>query len=344
MKKFIIVSIFAVFWVGMTNCSSRQDSGKTESVKESEAVFFIKRYLENAKTIYENRFKNSIPYCGRCSDLELLIMLENALFANVTLPDTIVSHIMKAEHSMITEKLKDIEKKYEEKFNRQSPWWWLCSDEIRIERLENAINKNMPYPNYSTDVRNKSYRVGKLMAEYDMRFKTLPLEWHCSLVETMWRLQKELEKPSPYLMKEERKTYETKIKADYSKKFGADAEELEASLTYVEINEKYYTLEINRTETGTFVLDSRKYIGRELGYENWLDFVKGFGDCYYNRIDSTYVLYLLTLLGGGSHRNNNQFCHGTTSVTFRFSDGDEFRVYSRDTNWYRWESYLSRWR
>jgi len=186
-----------------------------------------------------------------------------------------------------------------------------------------------------------SYKLGKLTAEYDMLFKTLPPEWHCSFLEKMWRLQKALGKPSPYLTDEENMKYETKLKVDYAKKFGSHIRKLEVSLAYIRIMEHYYTLEINRTGVGAFAFDPRYHRGRELNYEDWLDVVKGFGDCYYDSSD--YISNLMYgLMGDPRYSERNSFHHGHTMIAFYFSDSNQFSVHSTDTNWYRWKSYLYR--
>ncbi|MCL2261534.1 MAG: hypothetical protein FWC15_09310 [Fibromonadales bacterium] len=117
---------------------------------------------------YERLFKKPAPQCEHCSDLEMLIILEDAIAANspeVEIPKK------KKEDAALKAKLQKAIADYENKFNIRAPWWYMCSDKEHLERLQKAIETNEADYNYSYGFELLDYRVGMRLAEYERRFK-----------------------------------------------------------------------------------------------------------------------------------------------------------------------------
>ncbi|GBU20517.1 hypothetical protein R80B4_00395 [Fibrobacteres bacterium R8-0-B4] len=240
---------------------------------------------------YKTLFGRSIPYCSQCSDLELALVLEIAIRKNSALPDTIVSQFAGTEDPAVKARLEDVAKAYSDKFKMPPPWWWVCSDEERLKRLEDAVNGNAPYPYYFLYDRHKAYMLGMLMAEYEMQFKTVPPDWQCSDMERLWRLQRILGIPSPYLTREETSAYDAKFKTDHVKKFKAPVRDYELSIVGVVHRKRverveYLTIDIIRTQTGavarkTSPNSSKKLpISKTLSYNDWLNIINALSKCH----------------------------------------------------------------
>jgi len=97
--------------------------------------------------------------------------------------------------------LENVETEYKKKFNRLIPWW-VCSDEERLMRLKKALETNKPYPDYPDVDGYLDYEISIAIAEYDMRFKKLPPECHCSSEDYLEGLRIALKTGMPYPTRE----------------------------------------------------------------------------------------------------------------------------------------------
>jgi hypothetical protein len=224
----------------------------------------ITTYWLNSKIKeYERQFSKPVPECRQCSDLELLLMLEDAIKANVAE----LNIAAKAEDSALKTELKKTQADYERKFKIRAPWWYICSDKEHLERLQKAIETNKPELDYSYGYQMMNYRIGKLLALYEMRFKKQAPNWdesECTDKERFERLVKAIKTNKPYLTEEEKKnrhSFHFRYK-DYSG-------------TYASMS-----ISVNKTSTGAIIKyqlpvlekESADTLEANLSAEEWLDF------------------------------------------------------------------------
>lgn len=198
----------------------------------------IKNELKTTKSTYTTRFKRHIPDWN-WSERRILDALKESLKTGAPYPT-------KEEEKVIIDELTIVEAEYEKKFQRLSPWWWMCTSEERLKRLKNAIETDMPYPEYYGKIEKctvfvgsklvvidkypSTYKLGKLVAYYDMLHKKLPPEWNDSSEERIKRLTTRVYNIcAPYFTKEE----ENKLETEYIEKFGKSISNLELSMERV---------------------------------------------------------------------------------------------------------------
>jgi len=165
----------------------------------------ITTYWLNSKAKeYERLFNKPVPECKQCTDLELLLMLENAIETDVAELDIAT----KEENAELKAELKKAQIDYERKFKIRAPWWYICSDKEHLERLQKAVKTNKPELDYSYGSQMMDYKVGKRLASYEWLFKKPAPNWdekECSDEERWKRLKKAIEENKPYLSEEEEK-------------------------------------------------------------------------------------------------------------------------------------------
>ena len=254
-KSITNIIISAMLMLSLSHCDNRQQTKQTEEEKNAAVIAFeaekttadsiiaselilLKNKFENDPMRQLNQHIRPIPYCEQCSDLELVLILERMLeiytfeginrrmyrrLYNDRIPDSITgaAYLTTMNETEIKLKLRDVEAQYTGKFNIPSPWWWICSAEERIRRLETAIKTNKGYPHYPVED-SVSYRMGKAMAAYEMWFKRpLPecTKASCSENERFMHAEQALYAGLPYLSKKEDAKLKKKLKAEYKKMF-----------------------------------------------------------------------------------------------------------------------------
>jgi len=151
---------------------------------------------------YEMRFGKPVPQCRQCTDLELLLMLEDAIEENS--PELEIP--LKEEDAKLKAQLQKAKAQYENKFKIRAPWWYMCSDKEHLKRLQKAIKSNKPDLDYSYGFEIMHYRVGKRLAAYERRFKKPAPNWdesECSSNQRWKRLVKALEENTPLFTEKE---------------------------------------------------------------------------------------------------------------------------------------------
>jgi hypothetical protein len=285
---------------------------KPAEVSEAIALDLISRFKE-----YKKKFNQPLPACKQCSELEMLLILKRALeTGNIYSSEDIRSmlYYAKKEEIYIGDKLKIAEMNYEEKFGKPIPWWWLCSDKERLKRLEKSLETNSPYPDYHSNY--TVYKLGKAMAEYEIRFKRQFPECHCSDEEHLKRLNRSLKVGTPYITKEEETELDAKLRSEYEKRFitrvfgkrlfGTPITDFELSMAsaYIYINTMENLMappriSVVKTATGAtakylsfrygedFRFGGRDHTdsaGIELNTGEWLDFVKAIQELHINEM------------------------------------------------------------
>ncbi|MDR1829167.1 MAG: hypothetical protein LBQ76_00180 [Candidatus Fibromonas sp.] len=173
-------------------------------------------WLSSKAKQYERQFDKPVPECKQCTDLELLLMLEDAIEAETAKLDI----VEKEENPALKAELKKAKADYEMKFRIRAPWWYMCSDREHLERLQKTIKTNKPELDYSYGLKN--YVVGKHLASYERRFKKPAPNWsekECSNKERWERLEKALKENKPYLTKEEEEK-EKKNRYNFNFRYG----------------------------------------------------------------------------------------------------------------------------
>ncbi|MDR1830721.1 MAG: hypothetical protein LBQ76_08135 [Candidatus Fibromonas sp.] len=224
----------------------------------------ITAYWLNSKTKqYERQFDKPAPQCKQCSDLERLLMLEDAIETDEAELDI----VEKEENPVLKAELKKAQADYERKFRIRAPWWYMCSDKEHLERLQKAIKTNKPELDYSYGFQMTAYRVGRRLASYERRFKKPAPNWdekECSDDERWERLAKALKENWPYLTKEEEEK-EKKDRYNFRFRYGYDP----------------YIISVNKTATGAVAKydlatrnakESRVVLEATLSAEEWQNF------------------------------------------------------------------------
>jgi hypothetical protein len=266
--------------------------------------------LKMVMDVYERTFMESIPNCEQCSNLELLLILERVINANyiryiaadetITMPPeniTSVSYLEKEEMVEMKDKLKEIETKYEEKFNSEVPWWWMCPIKERIRRLEEAIKTEKIYGSYAGAGDILEYKFTKDLATYELIFKKLfPISGDMTRDQRL--LKQAIEMDLPFLSCDEDTKLKTILKTEYQERFFKTEFQKEygqipdvvLSITRVCINNLNFKFSVTRTETGGAIakdltkartLAYHSYPGYglsaplelELSTGEWLDFI-----------------------------------------------------------------------
>jgi len=268
---------------------------KLKKVRLAEEAVVGKEVMSSLKTdliwkaeIYKKQFNKPLPICEQCSELEYMLILKRAAETeNAGIEEQRNELYNLKKGKIVTEnELENVETEYKKKFGKLIPWWWVCSDEEHLMRLKKALETNTPYDYYS-DIKGYDhlkdyalYERGIAMAEYEMRFKKLPPECHCSDKKHLEGLEIALETGMPYPTGEEDDELKIKLKNEYEKKFGKqinDSELLTASI-YFSIGgfpDIIRTLRIMRTSTGAIA--KVKYEPEiNIDITEWLDFVNSF--------------------------------------------------------------------
>jgi hypothetical protein len=257
-----------------------------------------------AAVLYKDWFKLSFPACKQCSELEVLLILEKVTEVGGTYSEKIKNALENAKKrdNAMEGKLKKIEAKYENQFKKTIPWWWVCSNEELLKRLEIALETNMPYHDYSNE---ESYELGKAIAGYEMLFGKQPPEWHCSDEERLKRLKIALDIEIPYLSRKEEIEIEINLKAEYEKN-RKQISNFELSVTSVSLQstsffatDNRYRISVVRTTTGAIVkcltFEFRPYgVVRKrsevkLDMKEWLNFVNALNKCRTNEWEKKYT-------------------------------------------------------
>jgi len=257
-----------------------------------------------AAVLYKDRFKQSLPVCKRCSELEMLLILERISEIGGVYSEELknaLENVRKKDNTM-EGTLKEIEVEYEKKFKKPVPWWWVCQNEERLNRLKRALATNMPYPYY--DSSKTTYNLGKAIAAYEMLFGKQPPEWNCSNEEYLERLESALDVEAPYLSREEEVELKINLKTEYEKKFGKQISDFELSVASVSLKsvgyvDNRYRISVIRTTTGAIVKyltfefhphgSIRKRSGIKLNMEEWLDFLNVLYKCRINEWEKKYT-------------------------------------------------------
>jgi hypothetical protein len=270
--------------------------------------------LKWVKGEYESKLTNEIfrsyrlpsPDCEQCSGLEQLLVYEKildykewgTLYFKTALPDKYLytplptsikgaSYFTGKDDEIMKHKLKDIEVEFEKKFKQPTPWWWICSVEERIKRLE-EINKAGKLRSYSFAVKNRGdYRMGKTLATYEMWFKRPFTEGaRCGDMDRLKQAEKALDVGLPYLSEKEYIELNTKLKTEYQKRYRISMPDYWCSVARVYYNWKHfgsgcsYHILVTRTVLGSAVarevshcMDGYRYYSLELDMRDWLDFI-----------------------------------------------------------------------
>ena len=120
---------------------------------------------------------------------------------------------------------------YKKRFKKERPWWWVCSDEEKLERIKLAFEIDTPYPEYAGSRYDTSYRLGKAIAAYEMWFKRQPPKQDYPDEEWLARLENAIKAESPFLTVGE----EALLKAEYLKMFERPITDFEASIVKVSL-------------------------------------------------------------------------------------------------------------
>lgn len=197
----------------------------------------IVQELKSAAAIYEILFKRSVLVCEKCTELELLLILERAnswqwlgiYDERNIVPYVDVPYITK--NRLLENELAGAGSEYEKKFGKKLPWWWICQDKEKLERIKRAFETNTPYPEYSGSRGEIDYRLGKAIAEYEMWFKRPPPEQNRLDEEWLVRLKSAVRTESPLLTTGEEAT----LKTEYFKKVKKPITDFESSIVKVSL-------------------------------------------------------------------------------------------------------------
>ncbi|MDR0517177.1 MAG: hypothetical protein LBH25_09065 [Fibromonadaceae bacterium] len=275
----------------------------------------ITKELIFAAVLYKDRFKQSLPACKRCLELEMLLILERIteIGGSYKKIEKAFENVKKKDNFMEGE-LKKIEAEYEKKFKKSVPWWWLCSNEERLKRLKMALKTNISYPDYSNKKNYKpgkmipekeEYELGKTIALYEMLFEKQPPEWHCSNEDRLERLKRALDVEIPYLTREEEIESEINLKTEYEKKFGKLISDFELSVTSISLKstaffdtDNRYRISMARTVTGAIAAlltfesqphgTVRKISEIKFDIGEWLDFLNTLNKLQINKWEKKY--------------------------------------------------------
>jgi hypothetical protein len=249
----------------------------------------------------------SILNCEQCSDLDILLILERVFSPSHdilgklrryryfhfelydVLPDTIkgTSYFTQGNEIIMRHKLQDVEVRYERKFNVPTPWWWVCSLEERIRRLETAIKTGKRYPHYPVSEDIKYYEMGKTMAAYEMWFgRPLPdcIRTNCSEEERVRHAEQALDAGLPHLSRRESAALKKEMRTEYRKRFGVRIPNYWLSVARVHYYRYIFAgrgdFFVTRTASYGAVAKDVRNSGRgpsisslELDMESWLDFI-----------------------------------------------------------------------
>ena len=262
----------------------------------------IANELKAAKDEYENKFRrDSMPNCEQCSDLELLLILERAIDAyyhdgskasryifDIKGPHPngnikSVSYLKEKEMTKTKEKLRQVEAKYEQKFNTEVPWWWMCPVKERIRRLEEAINIGKRHTECRGAGDKLHYKMAKAMAAYELWFnKPVPREMTTTYIKPEIDypyLEKALKANLPLLSYEEDTRLKQNLKSEYQKRFGKQIPDTVLLIARVYIdNRNDVKIAITRTVTGGAIAKDLTNglsapLELELSTGEWLDFI-----------------------------------------------------------------------
>jgi hypothetical protein len=324
MRKLILATTAALLLALSLHCGNRQQSAQTEEKNVSDSVALqpvaelsiddiIAFELKWAKNEFEAKLTDGlsavryhqpkVPDCEQCSDLERLLIYERLLTFNadrdiiyMPIPNKIKGALYHTgKNNAVTErKLKEVEAAYEKRFGDSVPWWWICSVEERIKRLEEAVKTGEGYSYYHGAEDRGAYKIGKALAAYEMWFKhRLPkATLFCEYNDPLIRVEQAIEAGLPYpLESSELKGIElkNKLNAMYEKKFGTHI-----SGDWLSVERIHYCRErtmgsvehisITRTASGGAVakyvrdlagLNRSSFIvySLEISMDNWLDFI-----------------------------------------------------------------------
>jgi hypothetical protein len=252
----------------------------------------------------------SIPNCEQCSDLERLLILERILSTAHTLglnehykqyysnfeiyydliPSDIIgaSSIAMKNSEAAIRKLRDAETRYTEKFNIPVPWWWVCSVEERIRRLNNAVKTGKHYPHYPVAEDRNYYNMGKTMAAYEMWFKRPFPECVMTTFSEQERLtlaEQALGVVLPYRSKKEEAALKNKLKTGYKKIFKTSIPDYWLSVEricyeYRSSLRGNYNISVTRADSGGAIarmvshgIEATYYYSLKLDMADWLNFI-----------------------------------------------------------------------
>ena len=304
--------------LALSHCDNRQQTKQTEEEKKVALITFeaekttADSIIASELELLQSQFftyswyleNKRLPYCEQCSDLEYILILERYIgtYALTTepnsyndyllyydpMPDSITgaAYLTTMNDAVIKPRLRDVEAQYSGKFNIPSPWWWICSAEERIRRLETAIKTNKGYPHYPVED-SVYYRMGKAMAAYEMWFKRpLPecTKASCSENERFMHVEQALYAGLPYLSEKENIRLKNKLKAEYKKTYGIPIPDYWLSVARIYSYRRdvagIHNTFVTRTTFGDAIAKKiDQYVGGEfaysleLGMKEWLEII-----------------------------------------------------------------------
>jgi hypothetical protein len=247
--------------------------------------------------IYDKQINQPLPGCKQCSELELLLILRRAIDSRLVNYPT--PYTKKEDDTDIVSTMRQVAVKYEKKFAKPIPWWWVCSDKERLTRLEKSLALGVPYPDYSS---RDTYKLGRALAEYEMWFKKRPPEWRCSNEERILFLERALEIDIPYITKEEDAELEIKLNAEYQKMSVAKTPvtDFERSVVSVYFEKGGFLgpsrrIAIAKAPTGAAATrlvhggrNNVKHARIGLDIKEWLNFVRALYECRISKWEKEY--------------------------------------------------------
>lgn len=308
-KDIVIISMLSLLYCGNNRQMTQETTTGTDTLLFAKELRYIDTIImsdiEALKDEYEiGRYHvQRMPECVQCSDLERLLILERIvghnrlgiikyrkyyLYYYDLIPSDIkgASYLTKKKAAKLKHKLRDVENLYEEKFNVPTPWWWICSVEERIERLEEAIKTDKKYPHYPVVESMQYYDIGKTMAAYEMWFKRPFPECTritCSEEERLTYAGQALDVGLPYRSKKEDTELKHKLKTKYEKKFKKSIPDYWLSVERVHYRLHLYgairDISITRTANGAVARFIRTFVkcggiySLKLNVGEWLDLI-----------------------------------------------------------------------
>jgi hypothetical protein len=268
-----------------------------ESMIVSNIRLLKNQFESELNPIYRiSRYSRQLPKCEQCSNLEYLLIWQKLLSSYqgfdkdhiyIPLPSDIkgASYVTKSNEAKIKRELSELETMYEKMFNIPVPWWWVCSVEERIRRLEVAIKTGKRYPYYPAVEDRTYYEMGMVMAAYEMWFRrSLPeCTRLCSEEERLRHAKQALNAGLPYLSEKEDVELKNKLKNEYKRRFGISISDYWLSVARIHFAVEHYNaagvkhISVTRTAFGSaiaeYFFNNATRISLELSMKDWLDFI-----------------------------------------------------------------------
>jgi len=249
---------------------------------------------------YEFFYHTTVPDCEQCSDLEWLLHLEKALdtfdrmervaiIANPIKSIKSVAYVDTENMARINGYLRKLEAEYENMFKIPVPWWWMCSIEERIMRIEDAIKTNTEFESYDGIKHRQRYKLGKAMAAYELRFKKPFPECRPFEYRRYEQLKQSLKLNLPFLSAQEDTALKNILETEYEKMFGAPISDSELSILRLYFKkvggDRDYDISVTRNLAGGATVNATAIrqikpiaatLESELRVDEWLSLVRAF--------------------------------------------------------------------